>query len=73
MGYYLDSELVSKLKIPTKRLVTPITVHNVNGTQNIAGRIEKSAEIEFEVCGRRRRALFYVTTLGKQAIILGLP
>ena len=51
----------------------PIPVRNVDGTPNIAGRIEKTAEIDFEVCGRRRRALFYITTLGKQAIILGLP
>ena len=48
-------------------------MHNVDGTQNIAGRIEKSAEIEFEVCRQRRRALFYITTLGKQAIRFGLP
>ena len=74
MGYYIDQTLVRKLNVPTERLINPITVYNVDHTENIGGKIkERTTELTFEIFGRTMTAVFLVTALGQQAIILGLP
>lgn len=71
-GIFIDSQVVQDLNIPTKN-ITPIRVDNVDGTENTAGRISQIVELSFSFYGREMNAVFMVTTLGKQAIILGLP
>ena len=73
MGCYIDSTIVSSLSLPTIKLSQPITVYNVDHTENIAGRIKEKVVMTLEVYGHQEQATLYVTTLGKQAIILGLP
>ena len=73
MGYYIDSKLVQWLGLKTHNLARPITVYNVDHTENIAGKIRTEVEFSFSTFGRTMRATFLVTTLGQQAIILGLP
>jgi hypothetical protein len=72
-GYFIDKEFIKKHGLKTKRLLFPITVRNVDDTENIAVRIREKVEVNFTILERRMKAVFYITTLGKQAIILGLP
>ena len=51
----------------------PITVYNVDHTENKAGKIEAEVELTFSTFGRTMKAVFLVTALGQQGIILGLP
>ena len=73
MGYYIDRSLKRRLGIPTRKLPRPITVNNVDHTENIGGRIETEAKLTFSVFRRTTEAAFLVTMLGQQGIILGLP
>ena len=41
MGYYIDQTLVRKLNVPTERLINPITIYNVDHTENIVGKIKE--------------------------------
>ena len=70
MGLYIDSSLIKKLNIPTTPLSAPIKVLNVDGTENIAGKIRDEIIVDYEVCGRRMSSRFLITSLGKQGIIL---
>jgi hypothetical protein len=72
-GYFIDKAFVEKHGLKTKKLLFPIKIRNVDNTEIIAGRIREKVEINFTVLQRRMKAVFLVTTLGKQAIILGLP
>ena len=73
MGYYIDYSLIKKLGIKTRRIPMSITVYNVDHTENKAGKIEAEVELTFSTFGRTMKAVFLVTALGQQGIILGLP
>ena len=48
-----------------------ITVQNVDGTINKKGTIKSYIKLEFKINSRKFREQFYVTSLGKQMVILG--
>ena len=73
MGYYIDYSLIKKLGIKTRRIPMPIMVYNVDHTENKAGKIEAEVELTFSTFGRTMKAVFLVTAMGQQGIILGLP
>jgi hypothetical protein len=54
-------------------LLFPLKIRDVDNTENIAGQIKEKIGLDFIILGRKMKAVFYVTTLGKQVIILGLP
>ena len=56
-----------------EELRSPITVKNIDVTENIAGKITHFIHLKFTVQQRDMRANFLVTWLGKQKVILGLP
>ena len=72
LGFYIDIRFVKKYNLLIKKLFKPITVRNVDNTENIAGQITHYAPLEYTVLGKTRVADFCVTHLGKQAVILGL-
>lgn len=43
MGYFTDRSLVKRLGTPTRKLLKPIAVYNMDNTENIAGCIEAEA------------------------------
>ena len=71
MGY-LDSAFVSKSRLPTRRLLHPIPVYNVDGTLNEAGSVTHVAEVVVRYKGHSERTQFAVTRLGKHNMILGI-
>jgi hypothetical protein len=70
---FIDIRTVIRLGIGTKRLKNPRTVTNVDGTTNRAGAITRYANLTFSYEGKEQTTPVYVTNLGKDRIILGLP
>jgi hypothetical protein len=50
-----------------------VEAYNVDGTKNKQGTINAHVNLEFKLGDRKFNECFYVTGLGKQRIILGLP
>lgn len=72
-GKFIDSKFVIKHRIPVRKLVTPIPVHNVDGTPNQNGTITHHAFLPLYFGDKFTMAFLLVTSLGKEDIILGLP
>jgi predicted aspartyl protease len=70
-GLFIDREYVKSNQILTKKLAQPIPVYNVDGSANTDGSIMEVAELLLRYNGHTERALFCVTGLGKQNLILG--
>src|SRR5713101_8825387 len=70
---FIDIRTIIRLGIGTKRLKEPRTVTNVDGTTNRAGSINKYADLHFLHKGKTLTLPVYVTNLGRDRIILGLP
>ena len=70
---FVHQRLVTKLKIPRRRLVKPRTARNVDGTINKAGKILHTVHLTIQHRGIRRDLPFYVTELGQDNMILGYP
>ena len=70
-GLFIDWEYVKSNQIPTRKLSNPVPVRNVDGTANMAGASSEVAELILQYNGHSKRALFCVTGLGSQNLILG--
>jgi predicted aspartyl protease len=70
-GLFIDQEYVKSNQIPTTKLPQPILVFNVDGTANTEGSISEVAELLLRYNSHSKRALFCVTGLGRQNLILG--
>jgi hypothetical protein len=70
---FIDVRTIIRLGIGTRKLKTPRTVTNVDGTANRAGQINRYAYLLFEYEGKTENLPVFVTNLGKDWIILGLP
>jgi hypothetical protein len=70
-GLFLDTEWVCSNNISTKQLCTPIPVYNVDGTLNESGVITEVADLLLQHKGHTKQALFAITQLGTQQMILG--
>jgi predicted aspartyl protease len=71
-GLFIDREYVKSNRLPTRKLSRPIPVFNVDGTANEAGSISEVVELIIWYNGHSERALFSVTSLGRQNMILGI-
>ena len=70
---FIDTRMVQRLGIGTKKLETLREVTNVDGTKNQGGNIYRYTNLEFSYQGKTETFECYVTNLGKDQIILGLP
>ena len=70
-GLFIDREYVKSNQIPTTKLSRVVPVFNVDGTPNTSGSISEVAELILRYNGHSERALFSVTGLGRQHMILG--
>lgn len=70
---FIDIQTIIRLGIRTKQLKEPRTVTNVDRTTNRAGAITRYANLEFKYQGKTKTLPVYVTNLGRDRIILGLP
>jgi len=72
-GDFIDQTYATIMGIKKQALDKPIIVWNVDGTLNNAGTITYYANIILEIGNQKRNEQLFVTKLGKQKIILGLP
>jgi len=72
-GTFIDQNFAKRLNLPMKKLETPLVARNVDGTLNKQGTIRYSIQLPLLINGRTQSTLFYVTGLGRQNILLGLP
>jgi len=70
---FIDIRIIIRLGIGTRRLKEPRTVTNVDGTVNRAGSITRYADLQFCYKEKMIKLAVYVTNLGRDRIILGLP
>jgi hypothetical protein len=70
---FMDHLMIWRLGIGTRKLPLPRRILNVDGTENIAGRLTKFCTLR--VCKGDQNCLqtFYVTSLGMDRAILGYP
>jgi hypothetical protein len=72
-GDFIDKTYATIMGIKKLALKEPIIVRNVDGTRNEAGTITHYVNATLDIGERRRHERLFVTKLGKQKIILGLP
>ena len=72
-GMFIDEQFARDNNIALTPLINRIPVYNVDGTQNKQGVITHYAWRELSVAGITRRTRLLATSLGMEAIILGLP
>ena len=70
---FIDEQFARDNNIALTPLINHILVYNVDGTQNKQGVITHYAWRELSVAGITRWTRLLATSLGKEAIILGLP
>src|SRR5258707_6635447 len=70
-GMFVNISITQKWRKTS--LVKPVKVRNVDGTTNINGEIREKCLITIDCQGKEMTDWFYVTALGDQNFILGLP
>ena len=54
-------------------LEIPVKAYNMDGMENKKGTIKNYVNLQFSLNGKEFQERFYITGLGKQKVILGLP
>jgi hypothetical protein len=69
-GLFIDREYVKSSQIPTRKLSQMVPIYNVDRSPNQDGAISEVADLLLRYNGHSERALFCVTGLRKQNLIL---
>ena len=69
----MDQNFAQKHNLRTMKLEQPIRAQNVDGTDNKQGTIRYYTDLNIKLGDRTFLERFYITRLGNQKIILGLP
>ena len=70
---FLDTRVVSRLRLPTEDLKKPRSIHNIDGTNNQAGLITKKCRLKVQIGKNKQEMDFFITNLGQDRIVLGYP
>jgi hypothetical protein len=70
---FMDHSMVRRLGIGTRKLPVPRRIFNVDGTENIAGRLTEFCTLRVCKGNENRLQTFYITALGTDCAILGYP
>jgi len=73
MDCFMDKATVAKLGLKALKMPHPRKVLNVDGTENKAGQIMHYVPFHIQHNNRQEKAIFFVTGLGQDQIILGYP
>ena len=72
-GDFINQTYAMLMGIKKMALAKPIMVKNIDGTINRMGTITHYVNVTLEISERKWNKQLYVTKLGKQRIILGIP
>jgi hypothetical protein len=70
---FLDEQVWKTLNIRCFKLKRPLTVHNMDGTENCQGKITHCCWLKIHYQNQTLRMHFFLTDLGKDCFILGYP
>ena len=70
---FLDRKYADRQRIRLVPLERPISLYNIDGTLNEAGSITHKARLNLKVGSEIHQHDFYVTQIGPEKVILGLP
>src|ERR1700682_1264598 len=70
---FISARTWEQLGIGRQELGVPITVHNVDGTENKRGKIRHYCWLRVLYDGKQKLQKFFLTSLGKDRMILGYP
>ena len=70
---FINVDTWKKLGVGRKKLETPITVYNVDGTENKQGKLTHYCRLRVKYNEKEDLQNFYLTDLGKDRLILGFP
>lgn len=70
---FISPNFIAKYNIPLFKLVKPIPVRNADNSPNKGGAITHTANLALTADGKKMEHLFYVSNIGKKAMIIGLP
>lgn len=69
---FLNRRFVEEHSVRTVRLDQPIPLYNIDHSSNAAGSIKSVAPLEMSVGTHRERAIFSVTDIGTEDVIIGI-
>ena len=70
---FLDKATWERMDIGSHETAKPITVYNVDRTENSQGKITHYCWLRIFYVGKQKLQRFYIASLGKESIILGYP
>ena len=70
---FIDQKFVNQHKMLLEPLTQPITLYNIDGSLNEAGSITHKVRLLLKVGQDEEKFDFFVTSLGPEKVILGLP
>ena len=70
---FLDQNFARKYNLRTTKLEQPIRARNMDGTDNKQGTIQYYTDLNIKISDQTFLERFYITGLGNQKVILGLP
>ena len=70
---FIDHKNANSHKMLKEPLKYPITLYNIDGSQNEAGSITHKVTLLLKVGQDKEKFDFYITSLGPEKVILGLP
>jgi hypothetical protein len=70
-GKFIDESIVDRDK--KRKLIQPIKIRNIDGTTNKSGNIKWEIRLKYQIADQKFDEWFYITNLGDQKMILGLP
>ena len=70
---FLNKDTWQKMGIGSHETVKPMTVYNIDRTENSQGKIMHYCWLRIWYDGRQKLRHFYIAALGKESIILGYP
>ena len=70
---FIDEDTWGKLGVGRVELPKPITVHNIDGTENKQGKLTHYCWLRIVQGERTKLQRFYITSLGRDRLILGYP
>ena len=73
MENFLNEQVWKTLNIRCFKLKRPLTVHNMDGTENCQGKITHCCWLKIHYQNQTSRMHFFLTNLGKDRFILGYP
>ena len=72
-GIFLDQNFAWKHNLKTTKLEQPIRAWNMDGTNNKQGTIRFYTDLNIKIDDQTFQKRFYITGLGSQEVIFGLP